>query len=89
MSEHLRVEVHFGKEGGNLCWRTHIKFMAPCSTLHMTCSQMETISLFHILLSAKYPHLNKLAELHSAAYNLFYMASSSISKFQGPAVKHL
>lgn len=67
-----RAKVHFGRGGGNLCWCKCIKFMAPCSTLGMTCSQMETISLFHILLSVKYPHSNKLAERHSAAYRLFY-----------------
>jgi len=38
----------------------------------MTCSQMETILLFHILLSVKYPHVNKLAKLNSGAYSLFY-----------------
>lgn len=72
MSECLRAEVHLGRGGGKLCWCKCIKFMVPCSTLGMTCSQMETISLFHILLSVIYPHLNKLAELHSAAYRLFY-----------------
>ena len=43
-----------------------------CGTLGMTCSQMETILLFHILLSVKYPHVNKLAKLNSGAYSLFY-----------------
>lgn len=51
--------------------------------LNLAYSQVEDISLFHVLLSVQYHHLKEIAKLDSSAYLLFYHGKCLYFKVSG------